>query len=132
MPIRDPEKKRASDARYYAANRERRRADHARYRSEHKDEIRAADARYYVTHKDEMREKEARRVAFLGKRVALKDPPRTGVCALAGVAGVVHSDQTHIHHDEYDPADPMAYTRELCDRCHGAFTESLRQREACG
>jgi len=60
-----------------------------------------------------------RRIAFKGRRVHLGYNPRTGTCSRCK-RSVKEGDIkfTHIHHDLYDPNNPLANTRELCASCH--------------
>ena len=62
-----------------------------------------------------------RRIRFKGKRIQLKDNPRTGICKQCDRKGL-----THIHHTQYDEYNPMKYTIELCVSCHAYETWSDR------
>jgi len=53
------------------------------------------------------------RILFKDARLQLAEDPRTGICFECGFKG-----DTQIHHDVYDPSDPLAHTRELCKSCH--------------
>lgn len=54
-----------------------------------------------------------RNMTFRGKTVSLDNNPRKGICSKCG-----HVGKTDMHHDQYDINNPLAYTRELCRRCH--------------
>jgi len=69
-----------------------------------------------------------KRINFKGKRIQLKQTPRTGQCAdcnrRVGEEYVNWKGETKIlkrtalHHIEYHPDDPLKDTVELCLRCH--------------
>ena len=60
-----------------------------------------------------------RRIFFQGKRIALKENPRKNICEECGRKYPDElSYQTSVHHVIYDPADPLAHTKELCNSCH--------------
>lgn len=50
---------------------------------------------------------------YKGKTIMMPNPVRTGICKECGNIG-----RTNIHHKEYDDSNPLAYTIELCIRCH--------------
>lgn len=60
-----------------------------------------------------------RRILFKGKRILLKEPPRTGVCSKCG-RSVAKGEikRTAIHHKKYHDEDPLKDTSELCASCH--------------
>jgi len=68
------------------------------------------------------------RFNFLGFAVKLDYIPRIGVC---NGASVVPFDckLTALHHESYNPKDPLADTIELCPRCHGKADRERRRRE---
>ena len=56
---------------------------------------------------------------FKRKQVYLKENPRTNVCSECGRRYPEELEkQTALHHDHYDPKNPAANTRELCNSCH--------------
>ena len=60
-----------------------------------------------------------RRMFFQGKRILLKENPRTNVCEECGCRYPDDLDeQTALHHEVYDPADPLDHTKEVCRSCH--------------
>ena len=66
---------------------------------------------------DKLREYHLRRISFQDKRLVLPFKPRTGKCSACGKIG-----KTHLHHEKYDPKDPLAHTVELCISCHMTIT----------
>jgi len=75
----------------------------------------------------------SRRLLFRDTRLILDRNPRKGVCSRCGkkngeifinTKGRESIVQTHLHHTEYDPNDPLAHTVELCESCH--LVESIR------
>ncbi len=77
----------------------------ARWRQAHPDAVRAAQ-----------RELRRRQITFQNKALTLPENPRMGICARCGDPAA--SRQHALHHERYDPADPLAHTTELCARCH--------------
>jgi hypothetical protein len=68
----------------------------------------------YIWNKSEwMRDYQSRRMRFKGPYHYCIKTSRTGVCQLCGRRGT-----THIHHTKYDHSDPLAFTIEVCPRCH--------------
>ena len=65
-----------------------------------------------------------KRISFKGKRITLDAPPRTGKCNQCGFEG-----QTVIHHEKYDPSDPMAHTVEMCISCHSKIHRRRKKNE---
>ncbi len=64
-------------------------------------------------------------IRFKGKQINLGYNPLTYSCVKC--SRTVESGEikiTHLHHDKYDWNDPIAYTRELCVRCHNNFHKS--------
>lgn len=57
------------------------------------------------------------------ERMYVEGKPRTGVCSECGAVG-----KTHLHHDLYDPENPLKYTRELCMSCHTKFHNDKRRK----
>ena len=68
-----------------------------------------------------------RRIGFLGKRIQLKDNPRTNICTKCGrgYPGELKT-QTVIHHEKYETKNILAHTIELCMSCHNRL--HVRQR----
>ena len=67
------------------------------------------------------------RVTFLGMRISLLFNPLFDSCVKCKrtvASGEIK--RTHLHHDKYDLNDPLAYTRELCVRCHSNFHKNRR------
>ncbi len=69
----------------------------------------------------------SRRLLFQDTRLILDHNPRNGVCSKCGkkngekfinTKGKESIVQTHLHHIEYDPNNPLAHTVELCEGCH--------------
>jgi 5-methylcytosine-specific restriction endonuclease McrA len=78
----------------------------------------------------------ARRLLFQNTRLILDHNPRKGVCSECGkINGEIFINtkgkesivQTHIHHVEYDSANPLNHIVELCEGCH--LRESIRLRQ---
>ncbi len=62
------------------------------------------------------------RITFRNKRIHLRFNPLFGSCV--NCKRTIESGEikvTHLHHDVYDMSDPLAYTRELCVRCHSKY-----------
>jgi hypothetical protein len=70
-----------------------------------------------------------KRLTFKGKCIIFKKELRIGVCNWC--RGIVEIDRarTALHHDDgrYDPNDPLRYTIEICNECHGRETWDLGQ-----
>lgn len=62
-----------------------------------------------------------RRFYFLGKVIFHETNPRIGICSECGRTNC----KTDLHHDEYDPNNPLSHTRELCSSCHRKETIRL-------
>ena len=62
------------------------------------------------------------RMHFNKKDLHLQFNPRTGFCSNCGRVG-----KTHLHHDQYDEANPLAHTVELCMSCHMKETWRAKQ-----
>jgi hypothetical protein len=81
---------------------------------------------WYINHRGE---RKARITFKVGdhefKRLYVDGEPRQGTCSECGIVG-----QTHLHHDSYDPNDPLKDTRELCVSCHTKHHNNERQQEA--
>ena len=63
-----------------------------------------------------------RRFLFKDVRKSAGKVPRKGECQLCHKKGI-----THLHHEEYDEADPLAHTIELCLSCHTKRNWDLEQ-----
>ena len=62
-----------------------------------------------------------RRYYFNGKVIYHEINPRKGVCDKCGKVG----GKTDMHHERYDPNNPLAFTIELCSSCHRKRTIQL-------
>jgi len=61
-----------------------------------------------------------RRIEFTptGKRILLRDTPRTGTCLMCRATKGIDCKKTTLHHTKYDVTNPLAHTVELCASCH--------------
>lgn len=60
-----------------------------------------------------------RMISFKGKRIVLKEKPRTGYCEQC--SNNIFDEtckRTSMHHFIYDENDPLKNTIELCNSCH--------------
>jgi hypothetical protein len=65
------------------------------------------------------RKQAPRKLRFKDKIIRVLTPPRKNVCELCGKKYPEElKSQTHIHHEEYDPDNPLIHTKELCRSCH--------------
>lgn len=56
---------------------------------------------------------------FRGKKIVYDQDIRTGKCYFCTKLGKTQWKQkTYLHHDYYDDSDPLAYTVEVCGKCH--------------
>ena len=55
-----------------------------------------------------------RRYLFKNRTLLHNGNPRKGICSQCGKTNC----KTDLHHDRYDPNNPLMYTRELCVACH--------------
>jgi hypothetical protein len=113
----DPEFRERSRQRahqWYHANPERAKQYAQQWQKAHPEIVRDTKQRWKKRHP----EGDMNRLLFRGRRISLDHNPRTGVCAGPGP----HNGGTNIHHDVYDPTDPLAHTRELCVACHTRVT----------
>jgi hypothetical protein len=62
------------------------------------------------------------RIQFKDQQISLKFNPKTGFCSNCGRVG-----KTHLHHEQYNTAKPLAHTVELCMSCHMKRTWQLKQ-----
>lgn len=53
-------------------------------------------------------------VSFKGKTIQLDFEPRKGICSDCGKIDC----HTHLHHEKYDEDNPLAFTVEVCQKCH--------------
>jgi len=60
----------------------------------------------------------ARRILFKGKRLYVKENPRTGICSLCHRKTGEGIKKTAIHHIQYHEDDLLRDTVELCVSCH--------------
>jgi hypothetical protein len=69
-----------------------------------------------------------KRITFKGRRVYLKENPRTGVCVDCGTLISAKQDrQGPMHHERYNDEDPEDGTTERCDACHTRFHDAQRK-----
>ena len=63
------------------------------------------------------------------KKIILKHEVRVGVCNWCRRVMGIDCRRTAMHHDgdRYDKNNPLRYTIEICDICHGSETWDLRQ-----
>lgn len=67
-------------------------------------------------------------IEFLGKRIYLKENPRTNICSKCDRKYPEElKQQTCIHHEIYDPENILAHTTELCKSCHMKLHHKIRQ-----
>jgi len=60
-----------------------------------------------------------KRLRFKGIPVLLSENPRKNVCSKCGAKYPEQlKTQTCLHHERYDPNDPLAHIIELCHPCH--------------
>jgi len=90
------------------------------------------DGKYYLSRLMSSRrshcKENPKRITFEGKRIQLKDNPRTNVCHNCGRKYPEElRQQTAMHHIEYNSEDPLAFTVELCFSCHTSFHNQLRK-----
>lgn len=58
-------------------------------------------------------------LTFRGEKVVYDQDIRTGVCYFCKKAGrAQRSRTTCLHHVKYDNSDPLAWTIEVCSKCH--------------
>lgn len=77
------------------------------------DSVRAKGREYYYQNREKFSERHRNGLLFLGKWIPLDFNPRRGICSQCGRVGF-----TAIHHIMYDLTNPLAYTIELCVKCH--------------
>lgn len=114
----NPEKIAARKRAYYVAHKKEISAVQRAYYVANAERITVRGRAYYVAHRDRAAAHARKRIRFLGKKVTLPTPPRTGVCADCGRSVGNGIKVTHMHHEQYDPSDPLKHTVELCVRCH--------------
>lgn len=68
-------------------------------------------------------------IAFKGKTVLLQHDPRVGVCNWCRAVVGIDCDRTHLHHIQYDDANPLRYTIELYPLCHRMAHRGIRNIE---
>ena len=61
-----------------------------------------------------------RRITYKGKRIYLKENPRTNICQICGRTKQENLGfQMALHHELYIKGNPLDYTVEECLYCHG-------------
>jgi hypothetical protein len=80
--------------------------------------------RYFDSHKYHVKIRAYRsvygkkRIQFKSERRITNTLPRTGICSKCGAITGINCERTSLHHEKYDPTDPLAHTIELCNSCH--------------
>jgi len=58
-------------------------------------------------------------ITFRGKKIVYDQDIRTGICYFCKRAGnPQYSGPTYLHHVIYDNSNPLAWTVEVCGKCH--------------
>jgi hypothetical protein len=70
---------------------------------------------HYYRNRERILRNHKRGFRFIDKYIPLDFDARHGICSQCGYQGF-----TAIHHIMYDPINPLAYTIELCVKCHKA------------
>ena len=86
---------------------------HRKWRATHPTDAKVHALTYYYRNKEKCLTYQKKKIHFLDKEVHLDFNPRQGICSQCGYEGF-----TAIHHKMYDLSDPMAFTEELCVKCH--------------
>jgi hypothetical protein len=124
--MRELERKRQADRKYYQTHKEKRKAYHKQWVRQNPEKVREIKKRYREQHRDRLKEKarEAmkKKVWFNGKQINLGFNPRKGICEVCGAT----NRRTEIHHFNYDSDDPLENTIELCHFCHSNLHYILR------
>jgi len=69
-----------------------------------------------------------RRMKYLGDDKFFDQEIRTGVCFFCNKEGrAQRSETTLLHHTKYDHSDPLAWTIEVCSKCHWHIDEDNRK-----
>jgi len=69
-----------------------------------------------------------RRINYLGDDKFFDQEVRTGVCYFCNKEGRENKSETTIlHHTKYDHRDPLAWTIEVCSKCHWQIDEHNRE-----
>jgi len=69
-----------------------------------------------------------RRITYLGDQKFFDQEVRTGVCFFCKREGrPKRSGPTYLHHAKYDHSDPLAWTIEVCGKCHWQIDEDNRK-----
>ena len=69
-----------------------------------------------------------RRINYLGDDRFFDQEIRTGVCFFCNKEGRENKSETTIlHHTKYDHGDPLAWTIEVCSKCHWQIDEHNRE-----
>ena len=61
-------------------------------------------------------------LTYKGKTIYYEHPIRNGICVVCGK----RRGRTYLHHQAYDDDNPLAFTVELCFRCHARFDKRFR------
>lgn len=72
------------------------------------------------------------RIVFQGRQICVPSVPRTGVCNWCrAVIGQINAQTgkicktTQMHHEAYDPRNPVSFAVEICASCHATQTCKL-------
>lgn len=69
-----------------------------------------------------------KKIRFSGKRILLRENPRTNICSQCGRRFPEElKRQTNVHHIRYDSKNPLDFTVELCNSCHAKLHHVLRK-----
>ena len=60
-------------------------------------------------------------LTYKGKTIYYDHPIRNGICVFCKKRG-----RTYLHHQAYDDDNPLAFTVELCFRCHAVVDNRFR------
>lgn len=119
---------------YYLKHKQRLQQQDAIWRKTHKEKKHETDRKYNLTHKEEKREYDRiyrknyqpkknilnkQSLRFKEKTLHIGHNPRKGICS--DCKRTITSGQiqrTNMHHEKYDPVNPLAFTVELCVKCH--------------
>jgi hypothetical protein len=114
-----PITKKEKDSRYYYKNREKLLKQKVDYRKQKADQIKENWRNsYWKKYRPHRLQYLTTRIAFKNKRPIVKFNPRIGVCNLCRAVVGIDCKITHMHHEQYDPENPLKHTIELCVSCH--------------
>jgi len=69
-----------------------------------------------------------RRMKYLGDDKFFDQEVRTGICYFCNKEGrAQRSETTILHHAKYDHSDPLAWTIEVCSKCHWQIDPKNRE-----